>query len=38
MAILKEKYYNEIIPELLKEGKYKNIYEIPKIEKIVVNM
>ncbi|WP_457568677.1 50S ribosomal protein L5 [Desulfurobacterium sp.] len=35
---LKEKYKKEIIPALKKKFNYKNIMEIPKIEKIVVNM
>jgi large subunit ribosomal protein L5 len=35
---LKEKYKKEIVPKMLKEYGYKNIMEVPKIEKIVVNM
>jgi len=35
---LKEKYEKEIIPKLLKENKFSNVMEIPKIEKIIVNM
>ncbi len=35
---LKEKYKKEIVPKLLKEYKYRNIMEVPKIEKINVNM
>jgi len=35
---LKEKYINEIIPELKKQFNYKNIMEVPKIEKIVVHV
>jgi len=39
MAVrLKEKYQNEAIPALQKEFGYKNIMEIPKLEKVVVNM
>jgi large subunit ribosomal protein L5 len=38
MARLKEYYIKEVIPALMREFKYKNPMEIPKIEKIVVNM
>ncbi len=35
---LKEKYLNEVVPGLKKEFNYKNIHQVPKIEKIVINM
>ena len=35
---LKEKYIEKIIPKLMKSGKYKNIMQVPKLEKICVNM
>ena len=35
---LKEKYLNEIVPSLMKKFNYKSVMEVPKIEKIVVNM
>ncbi len=35
---LKEKYINEIAPELKKEFNYSSVMEIPKITKIVVNV
>ena len=38
MAGLKEQYINECIPALMNEFSYKNIMEVPKIEKIVLNM
>lgn len=38
MARLKEYYHTEVVPALIKELKYKNVMEVPKIEKIVVNM
>ena len=38
MARLKELYEKEMIPQLIKEFSYKNIMEVPKIEKIVINM
>ncbi len=38
MARLKEYYRNEVVPRLLKEGGYKNVMEVPKIEKIVINV
>ena len=38
MTRLKEKYLNEIKPEMRKKFGYKNDLQIPKIEKIVINM
>ncbi len=35
---LKEKYYKEIIPSLMKKFNYKNIMEVPKLEKIIVHV
>lgn len=35
---LKEKYRIEIIPAMMKELSYANAFEVPRIEKIVVNM
>ncbi|WP_456341706.1 50S ribosomal protein L5 [Thermovibrio sp.] len=35
---LKQKYKEEVIPALMKKFGYKNVMEVPKIEKIVVNM
>ncbi|MCD6551066.1 50S ribosomal protein L5 [Thermotoga sp.] len=35
---LKEKYEKEIVPALMKEFNYKNIHQVPKLVKIVVNM
>jgi len=35
---LKEKYRKEILPELRKELGYRNEMEVPRLEKIVVNM
>lgn len=38
MASLKEYYIKEGIPQLMKEFGYKNIMQVPKITKIVLNM
>jgi len=38
MARLKELYVNEIVPQLMKDFGYKNVMQVPKLEKIVVNM
>jgi large subunit ribosomal protein L5 len=38
MIRLKELYQNEIIPELMKKFKYKSVMQVPKLEKIVINM
>ena len=35
---LKDKYISEVVPALLKKFGYKNVNEVPKIEKIVLNM
>ncbi len=35
---LKEKYTNVIIPVMMKEFSYRNIMEVPKIQKIVLNV
>lgn len=35
---LKDKYNSEVVPALLKKFGYKNVNEVPKIEKIVLNM
>ncbi len=35
---LKKKYQEEVVPALMKKFGYKNVMEVPKIEKIVVNM
>ncbi|MCF6463037.1 50S ribosomal protein L5 [Clostridium sp. Cult1] len=35
---LKEKYQNEVIPALMEKFQYKNVMEVPRLEKIVINM
>ena len=35
---LKERYLNEIVPALMEQFQYKNIMEVPKLHKIVLNM
>lgn len=35
---LKEKYYNEIVQALSKEFGYKNVMEVPKVEKVIVHV
>ncbi|HEY8363218.1 MAG TPA: 50S ribosomal protein L5 [Tissierellaceae bacterium] len=35
---LKEKYKNEVVKALMERFNYKNIMEVPKLEKIVINM
>jgi large subunit ribosomal protein L5 len=34
---LKKKYYDDVVPAMMKEFEYKNIMQVPKIEKIVIN-
>lgn len=38
MNRLKEKYVKEIIPALMNKFNYKSVMQVPKIEKIVINM
>ena len=38
MARLKDKYRAEVVPALQQRFEYKNIMEIPRLEKIVINM
>jgi len=38
MARLKEYYLKEVVPALIRDFGYKNRMEVPKLEKIVVNM
>jgi large subunit ribosomal protein L5 len=35
---LKVFYVNNVVPQLMKKFKYQNIHQVPKIEKVVVNM
>jgi len=35
---LKEKYLKEVVPNMMKEFSYKNIMEVPKIQKVVLNV
>ena len=38
MSRLQEKYQREVIPSLIKEFGYKNIMEVPGLERVVLNM
>ena len=38
MLRLKEKYDKEIAPALMEQFKYKSVMQIPKLEKVVINM
>ncbi len=35
---LKERYIKQVIPAMVKEFSYKNIMEVPKVEKVVLNV
>ncbi|TJX14093.1 50S ribosomal protein L5 [Tissierella creatinini] len=35
---LKEKYTNEVVSALMERFQYKNIMEVPKLEKVIINM
>jgi len=38
MARLKSKYKDEVVPAMMKEFGYKNVMEVPKLEKITLNV
>ena len=38
MSRLKEQYQNEIVDTMIKKFGYKNIMEVPKLDKVVINM
>ena len=38
MARLREIYQNEIVPKMNEKFGYKNIMQVPKLDKIVINM
>ena len=38
MARLKETYKNEIVDAMTKKFGYKNVMQVPKLDKIVINM
>ena len=38
MARLKELYVNEVAPALMKKFAYKSVMQIPKLDKIVINV
>lgn len=38
MARLKDLYWREIVPAMMRERNYRNVMQVPRLEKIVVNM
>ena len=38
MSQLKEYYFKEAVPKLIEKFKYKNVMQVPKLEKVVLNM
>mgnify|MGYP002516750441 FL=1 len=38
MSGLKDVYVNEVVPELMKKFNYKSVMQVPKLEKVVINM
>jgi len=38
MARLKEKYKSEIVPAMMKQFSYDSVMQVPKVEKVVINM
>ncbi len=37
-ARLKEKYFKEVVPALMKQFNYRNVMQVPRLVKIVINM
>ncbi|HNX63111.1 MAG TPA: 50S ribosomal protein L5, partial [Candidatus Limiplasma sp.] len=35
---IKEKYHNEVVPALQQKFGYKNVMEVPKLHKVIINM
>ena len=38
MSRLKDTYQNEIVPAMIKKFEYKNVMQVPKLDKVVINM
>ena len=38
MSRLKEKYFKEVVPALMERGGYKNIMQVPRLDKVVLNI
>ena len=38
MEKLREQYEKEVVPAMMKKFNYKSIMEVPKLDKIVINM
>jgi large subunit ribosomal protein L5 len=38
MPRMKDRYRNEVIPALMKEFNYKNVMQVPRVEKVSINM
>jgi len=38
MPMLKDRYHQEVIPTMMKEQGYKNLMQVPRLEKIVLNI
>ena len=38
MNRLKEKYQKEVVPALIEKFSYKNVMQVPKLEKVIINM
>src|SRR5438105_57432 len=38
MSRMKEKYRNDVVPAMMKEFSYKNVMQVPRLEKVVINM
>ncbi|MBI3358648.1 MAG: 50S ribosomal protein L5 [Nitrospirae bacterium] len=38
MAPLRERYVSAVVPELIKEFRYKNAMQVPKLEKVILNV
>jgi len=38
MPRLKEKYFDQVVPEMMKKYKYSSVMAVPRLEKVIINM
>ncbi|MBL8116946.1 MAG: 50S ribosomal protein L5, partial [Anaerolineae bacterium] len=36
--ILQQRYQDEVVPALVQEFNYKNVMEVPRIQKVIINI
>ena len=38
MPRLKDKYFDQVVPEMMKKFKYKSVMAVPRLIKVIINM